>query len=100
MMAMEVGGPGEVIYSKWLDYFLQEPCLDSNSKWQVNSNLEGVQTSNIFKEFWKTLERRLWRRWGKFMMTLHGGEKDEDVVVVIASTIPPGKDFSYFGHEG
>ena len=25
------------------------------------------------------------------MMTLHGGEKEEDVVVVIASTIPPGK---------
>ena len=34
------------------------------------------------------------------MMTLHGGEKEEDVVVVIASTIPPGRDFSYFGHEG
>ena len=34
------------------------------------------------------------------MMTLHGGEKEEDVVVVIASTIPPGKNFSYFGHEG
>ena len=33
------------------------------------------------------------------MMTLHGGEKEEDVVVVIASTIPPGKEFSYFGHE-
>ena len=50
--------------NEWI--FFQKPCLYSNSKWQENSNLEGVKTSNFFKESWKILKWRLWRRWGKF----------------------------------
>ena len=59
----EVGKFEDNTLNDWI--FFQKSCLDLNSKWQENSNLEGVWTSNIFKEFWKTLERRLWRRGGR-----------------------------------